>query len=209
MNSQQEFMSETFHTLAQPITALRATVELGLRKVADTEAAHQILADCLRWIDRLMQDLAVLREIANLEDKPPVDSCDGQALLQSLVQEMAPVAQASGIALHLNAEPGGIFCHAPMFQQAVFLLLDQIIAGTGRDRTISISLHRREDGFLLAIHPGTPPGPRHKLCCKLMHFAGGRVVDFATDSLSITFRESASRPSPATVIADKTFLMSH
>ena len=32
MNGQREFMSETFHTLAQPITALRATVELGLRK---------------------------------------------------------------------------------------------------------------------------------------------------------------------------------
>jgi DNA-binding winged helix-turn-helix (wHTH) protein len=39
MNPQREFMSETFHLLAQPITALRATVELGLSKEANDARA--------------------------------------------------------------------------------------------------------------------------------------------------------------------------
>ena len=32
MSRQRELMSESFHSLAQPIAVLRATVELGLRK---------------------------------------------------------------------------------------------------------------------------------------------------------------------------------
>ena len=34
MNPQREFMSETFHVLAQPITVLRARVEMGLNERA-------------------------------------------------------------------------------------------------------------------------------------------------------------------------------
>ena len=79
MNPQREFMSETFHTLAQPIMALRATVELGLLKNASEQDSHLILEDCLRPIDRLMQDMAVLREITSLDEEPPLNLCDGQA----------------------------------------------------------------------------------------------------------------------------------
>ncbi len=192
MNPHREFMCETFHALSQPITALRANIELGLRK-QDEQAANRVLEDCLPLIDRLMQDLAVLREIACLDEEPPLDSCDGQALLKSSVEEMAPVAQAGGIAIHLNAETGSILCHAPMFQRAIFLLLDAIIAGAGRNRTISISLRRNADEFLLEIRPGAPQGPRQKLCRKLMQFAGGCVIDSATGNISVTFREIPTR----------------
>jgi signal transduction histidine kinase len=208
MNPDREFMCETFHALAQPITALRANIELGLGKHGE-QAAIRVLEDCLPLIDRLMQDLAVLREIASLDEPPALDSCEGRRLLQSSVEEMATVAQAGGIAIHLDPEPGAILCHAPMFQRAIFLLLDEIISGAGRNRTISISLRRREDEFLLEIRPGTPPGPRQKLCRKLMQFAGGCVLDSAAGNISATFRECSYQRPPATADADKRLLTSH
>ena len=94
MTPQSEFISETFHTLAQPIAALRVTVELGLREDAG-KPARQVLEDCLRLTDHLMQDMALLREIASLAEAPQLESCDGEALLQASVEEMAPVAEAS------------------------------------------------------------------------------------------------------------------
>ncbi len=208
MNSHREFISETFHVLSQPITALRASIELGLGK-RDEQAAKRALEACLPVVDRLMQDLAVLREIAGLDEEPPLDPCDGQLLLNSSIEEMAPVAQAAGIAIHLNAEPGAILCHEPTLQRAIFLLLDEIIAAAARNRAISISLRHREDDFLLEIRPGTAQGPRQMLCRKLMQFAGGCVIDSVPGSISVTFRESSARYSPDTPGADQRLLTSH
>jgi signal transduction histidine kinase len=202
MNPHCEIMSEAFHALAQPITALRANVELGLGN-QDAQAITRVLENCLPLIDRLMQDLAVSREIASLDEEPLLECCDGQALLQSSVEEMSPVAQAGGIALRLDMQPASVLCHAPMFQRAIFLLLDEIIAAPGRERTISISLHPGKEGFLLEIRPGTPPGLRQKLCQRLMQFAGGCVTNFAAGGVSVTFRESSSWHSPVITFADK------
>lgn len=202
MNPQQEFIRETFHALAQPLTSLRMTVELGLEKVADQHAAEQSLVDCLLLIERIMQDLAIFREIANLGEEPAIDACDGPALLQSSTEEMAMVAQASGILLHLNAEPAVIVCHAPTLQRAIFVLLDAIIAGTTRTSKISISLRRCEDEFLLEVRPGAPPGLRQELCRKLMQVAGGRVIAASAGVITTMFRECSLRPFPAAPTAD-------
>lgn len=209
MNPQREFMSETFHTLAQPIMALRATVELGVLKNASEQDSHLILEDCLRLIDRLMQDMAVLREITSLDEEPPLESCDGQALLRGSVEEMANVAQSSGIALHLDAEPALLRCNAAMFQRAIFVLLDELIAGAVPGSAISISLRRFEDGFLLQLRPGTPQGQRQKLSHKLMQFSGGSGIRSTSGCTSVRFGENSSGNVPAASVEDKQLLTSH
>lgn len=190
MNGQREFMSETFHTLAQPITALRAMVEIGLRKEPSEQASRQTLENCLQLIDRLMQDLAVFREITSLDEEPSLASCDGQALLRNCVEEMAIIAQAGGVTLHLNAEPALMQCNAAMFQRAIFVLLDEMIACTMRGGEITISLRSGTDGWVLEMRPGTLPGQRQKLSHKLMQFAGGRQILAAPGCTAITFRKS-------------------
>jgi K+-sensing histidine kinase KdpD len=205
MTPQSEFISEAFHTLAQPIAALRVTVELGLREDAG-KPARQVLEDCLRLTDHLMQDMAVLREIASLAEAPQLESCDGEALLQASVEEMAPVAEASGVALQFDAEPAFILCHAPMLERALFVLMDGMIAHAECNRKISISLHRCEGGFMLGIPSGAPQGQRQKLCCKLMQFAGGSTTGSATGGIFVIFRESSHREFPAIAIADEQLL---
>jgi len=207
MNHQSEFMSEAFHALAQPIAALRATVELGLCDHAG-DPAHQLLENCLRLTDRLMQEMAVLREVASLGEAPPLLSCDGQALLQTSVEEMVPVAEASGVALRLDAQPASILCHAPTFQRAIFFLLDEMIAHSGSNHAISISLRHGQDGFTLEMRPASPQGRRGALCRKLMQFAGGCAIDSTTGDLSVLF-QSSYRKAPATTLVDKPLLTSH
>lgn len=190
MNPQREFINETFHVLAQPITALRATIELGLSKATDVQSSKEVLADCLGVIERLMQDLAVFREIASLDEMPSLTSCDGHMLLGDCMEEMAPVAEDRGIALRLTAEPVAMQCNQLMFQRALFLLLDDVIASTPRGGEITLSLHIGKDGVLLEGRPGTLKGPRKKLFLKLMQFAGGSSIGFVTDCVSVTFLES-------------------
>jgi signal transduction histidine kinase len=190
MNPQREFMSETFHVLAQPITALRVSVELGLDKEAENSAARQIFQECLGLLDRLMEDLAVFREIAILDEDPPLASCDGRALLESCVEELAPVAEDCGVALHLSVEEGDMRCSKPMLQRAIFVLLDAMIAGAARGDEISIGLTRHEGGSRLELRPGAPPGRRQELCHKLMQFAGGSGIQFDPIRTCVTFQGS-------------------
>jgi len=107
MNTLREFIREGFHALAQPVTALRVTVELGLCKDADGPIAPSVLVDCLSLIDRLTQDLAVLREFVDQDEKPPLDSCDGQSLLQSSVAEMA-IGESTNMPSGCGTRPASI-----------------------------------------------------------------------------------------------------
>jgi K+-sensing histidine kinase KdpD len=209
MNPQREFMNETFHLLAQPITALRATVELGLSKESNAAAGRQILQDCLGLLDRLMQDLAVFRETASLDEEPPLASCDGRALLASSVEEMAPVAQSCGVALHLSAQAAQMQCSGPLLQRAIFVLLDAMIACAPRGGGISIVLSKHEDGVRLELCPGAPPGRRQELCRKLMQLAGGSGMQFDSGRTCITFRGSADRQGAEGPSADQPVLTLH
>jgi len=193
MNPQREFMSETFHVLAQPITALRARVEMGLSREANDAGVRQIFQECLNLIDRLMEDLAVFREIASLDEEPPLACCDGRALLASCVEELAPVAEDYGVTLHLSAQASEMLCSGPMLQRAIFVLLDAMIASAASGGGISISLSQHEDGVRLELCPGAPPGHRQELCRKLIQFAGGGGIQFDSCRTSITFQGSKYR----------------
>lgn len=188
MNPQREFLCESFHALAQPITALHVRLEMGLKKEAEHSGARQIFQECLGLTDRLMEDLAVFREIASLDEEPPLAFCDGRALIESCVEELAPVAEDCGVALHLSIEPGHMRCSQPMLQRAIFVLLDAMIAGAARGGSISIGLTRHEDGFQLELRPGAPPGRRQELCRKLMQVAGGRGIQLDSTRTSATFQ---------------------
>jgi hypothetical protein len=160
-------------------------------------------------VDRLMQDLAVFREVSSLDEPPALYSCDGRALLERCVEEMALIAQDSGIALEFSAEPADIECHEPMLQRAVFVLLDEMIACAPSGCRVAISLRRCEEGCRFEVCPGMPPGQRQKLCRKLMQFAGGSAIRFVSGCTSITFRESTDRQFPALSLTDKQLLTSH
>jgi signal transduction histidine kinase len=208
MNRQREFIDETLHVLAQPITALRATVELGLNTPANAQAARQALSDCLSLIDRLTKDLAVLREIASLDAVPPLGSCCGQTLLQNCVEEMAPVAESRGVALRLVAEPVAMQCNQPMFERAMFVALDELIAATLPGGEVLLSLLKGAEDISLELLPGLR-GARHNLCLKLMRAAGGTSTNSVADRTSVSFQEFDYRNFPAIPAASEQALASH
>jgi hypothetical protein len=208
MNQQQEFMNETFHTIVQPITALRMGVELGLCKEMTAAETRRTLTDCLCLIDRLMHDLRVFREIACLDEQPPLHPCDGQKLLEISAGDMASVAHDCGVTIQLNTNAALIECNEPMFQRAIFVLLDEMIAQATCGSEISVDLRPCGDEFHLDLRPGLPPGPRRKLCRKLMQFAGAGTINFTSECTSFTFLKSGYRHSSTISSTDKEFLIS-
>jgi signal transduction histidine kinase len=193
MKPQFELLDDAFHVLSQPVTALRTALELGLRDEADQPAARKIFEDCLGQLDRLMQELAIFREIASLEEEAPIACHDARQLLEACVEEMAAIAEAGGVALDVSAEQAAMQCNAPMLERAIFLLLDEMIAGTGAGGDISIRLTAGEQGLQLELRPGTSPGRHQQLYRKLIQVAGGSEIHFDSERTRCTFPRADHR----------------
>lgn len=194
MNSTPTFLDETFHALAQPLMALRATVELGLAKDPSELDAPQVLGECLRSIDDLTQKMAMLREIASVDDPATLKACNGEALLRSCVDEMYPVAHDRGVSIHVDAEVGSMDCDEMMLRRAMFVLLDAMLAALPNGGEIRLRFEEQDDCVCLIARPQTLAGLRQRLCWKLMRAAGGSVMT-GPDS-AVLFRKVTARHFP-------------
>ena len=159
MNQQEEFMNETFHVLAQPIMALRAADGdwASVRKWNGTGRAPDLLENCLepdRSPDARSGRLARDRQPRRAA---PAALLRRQSTAEICIDELTPLAEANGSALHLSAQAALIECNAPMLHRAIFVLLDEMIAARPGER----NLHLFESGarldFALSCAPAYRP----------------------------------------------------
>ncbi len=210
MNQSRTLLDETFHALAQPVMALRATVELGLSEEPDKLEARRVLGECLRLIDALMQEVAVMREIANVEDATTLADCNGEALLRSCVEEMAAVAHEGGVAVCVDAKAETMECDEMKFRRALFVLLDGMLAVMPHGGEIRLRLHEEEGDFLrLVARPALPSGLRQKLCRKLMRAAGGQLMNCADGNMAVLFHKAPDRQRSPTSLVHERVLTSY
>jgi hypothetical protein len=209
MNQSHTLLDETFHALAQPVMALRATVELGLSEGPDKLEAQQVLGECLCLIDALMQEMAVMREIANVEDATTLTDCNGEALLRSCVEEMAAVAHEGGVAVCVDANAATMKCDEMILRRAMFVLLDGVIAAMPHGGEIGLRLDEEGAFLRLMAHPPMPNGLRQKLCWKLMHAAGGQLMKCADGSMAVLFHKVTDRQLPPNPSVNERVLTSY
>jgi signal transduction histidine kinase len=196
VSEQDELLSDAFHLLAQPIVALRARVELGLLRPLSEGESRKTLKSCLMLVDRLMSELALVREIATLqEERPPLAPCDGPGLVKEIGEELAPVAEEAGITLTLEAGPGWLLASEAALRRALFLLLDATLGSARKGSRVTLALRpaadeaddRAQQRYQLELRPGVPPGGRRELCRKLLARAGGTGLAFEEERSSAAF----------------------
>ena len=108
-----------------------------------------------------MQDLAVLREIASLDEAASAASCDGEHCCKTAVEEIAPLAEAMA-SCFISALKRAIECNGPMLHRAIFVLLDEMIARAPGSE-ISISIEPGGTGFRLSCAPAYRPAAAEAL----------------------------------------------
>lgn len=208
MNQPHTFLDEAFHALSQPVMALRATVELALTEEPGKLDSEQVLGDCLHLIDKLMRDLALVREIASIEKPPALETCDGAALLRNCAEEMAPVARERGVSIRVDADAATMECDPTKFRRAMFVLLDGLLAAVPDEGDIRLTLSEDERGLRLSVRPAQLGALRQKLCWKLMQSAGGTLTGSAEPGATVLFLKRDARQLLVTPLAHKHFLTS-
>lgn len=161
IEARQQFISDVFHTISQPLTALRCSLELALMQPGSIESYRAALQDALHNAERLSHCAEFLRGMAEAEDPGLPQDIDLNRCLEEAVAEFAPVFEvagrqvtvSTGQAMRTVADPAKL-------HRALFLLLDFCAAGE-RDVLLEMKSPRRLEVRLSDPHsgPGTPAHP--------------------------------------------------
>ena len=142
----RDFIANLSHELRTPLTALLGFVET-LRGAArdDPAARDRFLAIMQRETDRmarLVDDLLSLSRVEAEERVRPMAPVPLAALVEGVVQSLAPMAEAAGVSLDTTLPQGEVVVpgDANQLRQVVLNLVENAIKYGGRDRPVHITL---------------------------------------------------------------------
>ena len=100
----EQFVSDLFHALAQPLTGLRCSLEVALRRPAlSAEEARSSLEQALQATERLYQSVLFVRQLAEAERTPPLGRVRLDEALRELHNEILPIGENLEVELSLKA----------------------------------------------------------------------------------------------------------
>ncbi|MGA2903663.1 MAG: hypothetical protein ABSD98_07520 [Candidatus Korobacteraceae bacterium] len=103
----QAFVSEVFHNLSQPLTALHCSLELALRRDRTVEELRGSIQATLEDVERLRQRLLLVRALSDASDPGDLSQpTDLTGLLRELQQDMLPLFASAGQEFQLELECG-------------------------------------------------------------------------------------------------------
>ena len=105
-SGQSSFVSEVFHKLSQPLTALQCSLELCLERDKSPQEFRASVGAALENVERLRQRLLLLRELNDADDPGDISKpVQLQELLQELQQDFLPVCESVGGYFTVSCEP--------------------------------------------------------------------------------------------------------
>jgi signal transduction histidine kinase len=124
---QRSFVSDVFHKLSQPLTALHCSLELSLARDESAEEYRASVEAALQNADRLRQSLLLMRELSDAED--PGDRSAPVALhklLLDLREDLLPVFESAGVDFDVTCDPIQVLGNEGKLTRAFFYLLEYL-----------------------------------------------------------------------------------
>jgi heavy metal sensor kinase len=151
----RRFTADASHELRTPLTAIRAEAEVALNKPLSTAEYQQLLGSILEECERLThmtdQLLALSREdsgVARLVCEP----VDLTALVQAVVDNMRPLAEAKGLQLRSQSDgPLSRQVDGTRLRQVFYNLLDNAIKYTPAGGTITVEIGQRDQDVIITV----------------------------------------------------------
>jgi heavy metal sensor kinase len=152
----RQFSTALAHELRTPLTALRGEVEMAIRQPGSAEEVGRRFASQLEEIDklkRLIDQVLTLARAEAGEIRLTRESIDLGQLAGSLVDQLEPVAQAKGVALHSEPALAPVVVDGDpnWLERLILNLVDNAIKFTPEGGAIAVSVSREADTARLTV----------------------------------------------------------
>jgi len=133
------FVSDVFHSLSQPLTALQCSLELSLARDQTSQEFRASVEAALLNAERLRQRLLLLRELSEADDPGDVSApVELHQLLQNLQEDFLPVFESADGRFDVTYGPVQVRGNAAKLTRAFFYLLEYLLRSGPR---ASLSVH--------------------------------------------------------------------
>lgn len=172
---QRQFTADASHEMRTPLTVMKGDIDVTLNRTRSVAEYQQVLADLEEEVDRLIRLVEDLLFLARADSSHPLvnsEPLDMASLLQAIVEQMRPLAEAKGQTLTCQV-PDALPMHgdADKLIQLFLNLLDNAIKYTPPGGTVSVravmTLAREGDGLAAPPtrrpalpQPVRPPAPQ-------------------------------------------------
>jgi heavy metal sensor kinase len=162
----RRFTADASHELRTPLTALRAEVEVALRKPLAPAQQQQVLGNVLEELVRLSrltdQLLTLSRRDAGVEQLA-VAPLDLRSLASGVAETLRPLADAKGVHLRVeDSEPVPVAGDETRLRQVFINLLDNALKYTPETGRVTVRAARRgRDGVVEVEDTGVGIPPEH------------------------------------------------
>lgn len=125
---QRAFVSDVFHRLSQPLTALLCLLELSLARDQTSEEFRASVDAALHNAERLRQRLLLMRELSEADDAGDVSApVELQQLLQELREDLLPICESAGGSFDVACDSVQVRGDAAKLMRAFFYLLEYLL----------------------------------------------------------------------------------
>ncbi len=164
--SQRRFVADAAHELKTPLTAIKGTLEVTLRKARTPDDYREALAGGLGEVDRLITITRSLLTLAQLSgDRPPMSlrPLALERILREVLSDLSVLAEDGAIHVVSDIHPvPQILGDAAQLKQVVINLLDNAIRHTPRGGAVTARLQERGGAVSIMIEDtGSGIGSEH------------------------------------------------
>ncbi len=145
---QRSFVSEVFHNLSQPLTALHCSLELALFRDHNFEDLRGSVEAALQSADCLRQRLLLLRDLNDALDPGDLSQpTDMHELLTELHQELLPLFASveQEFDLELEGGPRLVRAYKNKLMRALFYFLEYLFRYSPPGAPLSLQVHCAEN----------------------------------------------------------------
>ncbi len=149
----QQFVSDVFHTLGQPLTELQMSIEISLLKDLDAAGYRSALEQALEATQRVIRSAKFVRQLVEAEDPGAnADVIDFSTAVREAIEEFEPLAESRQVEIgHIVDEGLRVWGDAQRLKRALFLVMDYCLHAAKAGTRMDVVVHSCDDHVVAEV----------------------------------------------------------
>jgi signal transduction histidine kinase len=158
-------LSEGMHTMAQPLTVLRATLEIAAGNACSVSHYQHAIDSSLAEITRISEAMGFVQELVRIaRDAPEPSAMDLAAVVATVEEDLKCVLETAGIALEIDLRDDlpKVAASPSRVRQCLFYLMQHAVRACRSGGTIELAAQQMKREVHLVLRKWSSEPPRRE-----------------------------------------------